>query len=34
MRSFPLEGAFRKLVACGELQKEGRGKNTCYYRLN
>ena len=28
-----IEGAFRKLVACGELQKEGRGKNTCYFRL-
>lgn len=28
-----IEGAFRKLVASGELQKEGSGKNTCYFRL-
>jgi Fic family protein len=28
-----IEGALRKLVASGELQKEGKGKNTCYYRL-
>ena len=28
-----IEGAFRKLVASGELQKKGRGKNTCYFRL-
>jgi hypothetical protein len=28
-----IEGALRKLVASGELKKEGRGKNTCYYRL-
>ena len=28
-----IEGAFRKLVACGELKKEGNGKNTCYFRL-
>ena len=28
-----IEGAFRKLVACGELKKEGSGKNTCYFRL-
>ena len=28
-----IEGAFRKLIAAGELQKEGKGKNTCYYRL-
>lgn len=27
------EGALRKLVAAGELKKEGNGKNTCYYRL-
>ena len=29
-----IEGAFRKLVASGELKKEGGGKNTCYFRLN
>lgn len=29
-----IEGALRKLVAAGELQKEGKGKNTCYFRLN
>ena len=28
-----IEGAFRKMVACGELKKEGSGKNTCYFRL-
>ena len=28
-----IEGAFRKLVASGELQKKGNGKNTCYFRL-
>jgi Fic family protein len=28
-----IEGALRKLVACGELKKEGKGKSTCYYRL-
>ncbi|MCR4963310.1 MAG: Fic family protein [Firmicutes bacterium] len=28
-----IEGAFRKLIACGELKKEGSGKNTCYFRL-
>lgn len=28
-----IEGAFRKLVASGELQKKGTGKNTCYFRL-
>lgn len=28
-----IEGALRKLVASGELKKEGKGKNTCYYRL-
>ena len=28
-----IEGALRKLVAGGELKKEGSGKNTCYYRL-
>ena len=29
-----IEGALRKLVAVGELEKEGKGKNTCYFRLN
>lgn len=29
-----IEGALRKLVAAGELKKEGRGKNTCYFRLS
>ena len=29
-----IEGALRKLVVAGELKKEGRGKNTCYFRLN
>lgn len=28
-----IEGALRKLVASGELKREGSGKNTCYYRL-
>ena len=29
-----VEGALRKLVASGELKREGSGKSTCYYRLN
>ena len=29
-----IEGALRKLVATGELRKEGKGKNTCYFRVN
>ena len=29
-----IEGALRKLLAAGELRKEGKGKNTCYYRVN
>ena len=29
-----IESALRKLVAAGELKKEGKGKNTCYFRLN
>lgn len=29
-----IEGALRKLVAVGELEKEGKGKNTRYFRLN
>lgn len=28
-----VESALRKLVAAGELKREGTGKNTCYYRL-
>lgn len=28
-----IEGALRKLVASGELKKEGKGKSTCYYRI-
>ena len=29
-----IEGALRKLVASGELRREGAGKNICYYRIN
>ncbi len=29
-----VEGALRTLVAEGELKREGKGKRTCYYRLN
>ena len=28
-----VEGALRKLVAAGELKREGAGKSICYYRL-
>lgn len=28
-----IEGALRKMVACGELKREGSGKSTCYFRL-
>ncbi len=28
-----IEGALRKLVASGEIKREGSGKNICYYRL-
>ena len=28
-----VEGALRKLVAEGDLKREGNGKSTCYYRL-
>ena len=28
-----VEGAMRKLVAVGEIKREGMGKSTCYYRL-
>ena len=27
-----IEGALRKLVAAGELKREGVGKSICYYR--
>jgi len=27
-----IEGALRKLVGSGDLKREGKGKNTCYYR--
>ena len=28
-----IEGALRKLVASGELKREGSGKNTCYFKI-
>lgn len=28
-----IEGALRKLVASGELKREGKGKNICYFRI-
>lgn len=28
-----IEGALRKLVSSGELKREGKGKNTCYFRI-
>jgi predicted HTH transcriptional regulator len=28
-----IEGALRKLVASGELKREGSGKSTCYFRI-
>lgn len=28
-----IEGALRKLVASGEIKREGLGRNICYYRL-
>ena len=28
-----VEGALRKMVASGELKREGKGKSTCYIRL-
>jgi len=28
-----IEGSLRKLVASGELKREGIGKTTCYYRI-
>ena len=29
-----IEGALRKLVASGEIKREGNGRNTCYFRLS
>ncbi len=29
-----IEGALKKLTNLGELKREGKGKSTCYYRLN
>ncbi len=29
-----VEGALRRMVASGELKREGNGKKTCYYRIN
>ena len=28
-----IEGSLRKMVSSGELKREGKGKNTCYFRL-
>ena len=28
-----IEGALRKMVASGELKRENKGKNTCYFRI-
>ena len=28
-----IEGALRKMVAEGEIKREGSGKATCYYRI-
>lgn len=33
LKDSTIEKAFRDLIALGEIQKEGKGKNTCYYRL-
>ena len=32
LRVSSIEGALRKLVASSELKREGKGKNTCYFR--
>ena len=29
-----IEGALRKMLSSGELKREGKGKNTCYFRLD
>ena len=28
-----IEGSLRKLIEAGELQREGTGKSTCYFRV-
>ena len=33
LKDSTIEKAFRDLIALGEIKKEGKGKNTCYYRL-
>ena len=33
LKDSTIEKAFRDLISLGEIQKEGKGKNTCYYRL-
>ena len=33
LKDSTIEKAFRDLIELGEIQKEGKGKNTCYYRL-
>lgn len=33
LRTSAIEGALRKSVASGELEREDIGKNTCYYRF-
>ena len=29
-----IEGALRKMLSSGELKREGKGKNTCYFRID
>ena len=33
LKDSTIEKAFRDLISIGEIKKEGKGKNTCYYRL-
>ena len=33
LKDSTIEKAFRDLIVLGEIKKEGKGKNTCYYRL-
>ena len=33
LKDSTIEKAFRDLILLGEIKKEGKGKNTCYYRL-
>ncbi len=33
LKDSTIEKAFRDLISLGEIQKEGKGKTTCYYRL-